>query len=183
MNREEQLGTLLRNETVTLEPADPSNVEFLIQWTLDPVAQGPYKRVPDISEDGFRTLFLHSPDRWYFLIRTSSDSRPLGRFYYRKWQFHPDPEKIDWELNIFIADPGERGKGYGTSVQALAMEFLLGLSQTHSVFAYTMVKNTAERRSLQKAGFEKLGRLPSDYYRVDAPPGEWVLYARKGNQQ
>ena len=28
---------------VTLEPADEQNVDLLIQWTLDPAAQGPYK--------------------------------------------------------------------------------------------------------------------------------------------
>ena len=32
---------MLRNETVTLEPADRENVDLLVRWTLDPVAQGP----------------------------------------------------------------------------------------------------------------------------------------------
>jgi hypothetical protein len=38
--------SMLNNEVVTLEPADHKNVELLIRWTFDPVAQGPYKRVP-----------------------------------------------------------------------------------------------------------------------------------------
>jgi hypothetical protein len=32
---------VLKNEMVTLEPADEQNVELLIHWTLDPVAKGP----------------------------------------------------------------------------------------------------------------------------------------------
>jgi RimJ/RimL family protein N-acetyltransferase len=103
----------------------------------------------------------------------------LGRFYYRAWRFHPDSEKIDWELNIFIADPAERGKGYGTATQALASKFLLQLQETHSVFAYTFVTNEGEQRALQKAGFEEAGRMPSAYYRVKLPPEACVLYVRQ----
>ena len=79
-------------------------------------------------------------------------------------------------LDIFIADPVERGKGYGTAAQALALEFLLQRQETHSVFAYTFVTNAAERCALQKAGFEEAGLMPSSYYRVKLPPEECVLY-------
>jgi thymidylate synthase (FAD) len=173
------LGSLLKNEIVTLEPADTDNVALLVKWTLDPVAQGPYKRVPAMTTKALRDLFLHAADRWYFLIIRTADQKPLGRFYYRAWRFHPDSEKIDWELNILIADPAERGRGYGTVAQALALEFLLRLPETHSVFAYTFATNEAERCALQKAGFEKAGRMPSSYYRVKLPPEECVLYVRR----
>jgi RimJ/RimL family protein N-acetyltransferase len=173
------LGSPLRDETVTLEPVDEHNVDLLVRWTLDPVAQGPYKRVPAMTAEALRDLFLYSADRWYFLIRRTADQKPLGRFYYRAWRFHPEPERIDWELNIFIADPVERGKGYGTAAQTLALEFLLQRQETHSVFAYTFATNAAERRALQKAGFEEAGRMPSSYYRVKLPPEECVLYVRR----
>lgn len=173
------LGSLLKNEIVTLEPANEDNVDLLVKWTLDPIAQGPYKRVPVMTAEELCDLFLCDPDRWYFLIRRTVDHKPLGRFYYRAWRFHPDSEKIDWELNILIADPAERGKGYGTASQALASEFLLQLPETHSVFAYTFVTNKAERRALQKAGFEEAGRMPYSYYRVKLPPEECILYVRR----
>ena len=136
-----RIGRPLRNDDVILEPADEDNVELLIKWTLDPLAQGPFKRVPKMSPSELRTLFLHNPDRFYFLIRRAGDHKPLGRFYYRSWRFSPHSEKIDWELNIFIADPSQRGKGYGSEVQTLASKFLLLLPETHSVFAYTFVTN------------------------------------------
>jgi len=40
---------MLKNEIVTLELADHQNVDLLVKWTLDPVAQGPYKRVPRMT--------------------------------------------------------------------------------------------------------------------------------------
>lgn len=173
------LGSPLRDEIVCLEPASQHNVDLLVGWTLDPVAQGVYKRVPTLTAQELRNLLLHSADRWYFLIRRTADRKPLGRFYYRAWRFHPESKGIDWELNILIADPADRGRGYGTAAQALALEFLLQRPETYSVFAYTFAANAAERRALQKAGLEEAGRMPFSYYRVKLPPEECVLYVRR----
>ena len=43
------MASMLKNEIVTLEPADHQNVDLLVRWTLDPVAQGLYKRVPRMT--------------------------------------------------------------------------------------------------------------------------------------
>jgi hypothetical protein len=102
---------VLTNQLVILEPVNEQTVDLLIQWTLDPVAQGPHKRVPAMAVAELRALFLHSADRQYFLIRRTADGRPLGRFYYHAWRFGGETEGIDWELNILLADPGKRGKG------------------------------------------------------------------------
>ena len=126
---------MLKNETVVLDPVNQQNLDQLIKWTLDPMAQGPYKRVPEMTHGELHDLFLNSPDRWYFLIRRTKDGRPLGRFYYRAWRFGSDQEEVDWELNILIAEPDERGKGYGTAAQKLAVDYLLERSETRSVFA------------------------------------------------
>ncbi|MFQ6030679.1 MAG: GNAT family N-acetyltransferase, partial [Dehalococcoidia bacterium] len=156
-------------------------VDQLVQWTLDPVAQGPYKRVPDLTAEELRDLFLGSSDRCYFLIRRTADGKPLGRFYYRAWRFSGDREAVDWELNILIADPRERGKGYGTSAQKLVLDHLLAQGETRSVFAYTFATNQAERRSLEKAGLSEAGSLPHHHYRVNLPPEESVLYFKGKN--
>ena len=39
-------ASILANAPITLEPADDHNVEMLIQWALEPVAQGPHKPGP-----------------------------------------------------------------------------------------------------------------------------------------
>src|SRR5438067_885653 len=73
----------LGDNVVTLEPADTTNVDLLVQWTLDPIAQGPHKQAPDMTEDALRILFLANQERRYFLIRRNADEHPLGRFYWR----------------------------------------------------------------------------------------------------
>jgi RimJ/RimL family protein N-acetyltransferase len=176
--RREVVG-MLKNEIITLETADHQNVDLLVKWTLDPVAQGPYKRVPRMTAAELHDLFLQSADRQYFLIRRTANREPLGRFYYRAWRFGGGDEMVDWELNILIAEPNERGKGYGTAVQELALHYLLQQPETRSVFAYTYATNRAERRSLEKAGLEEKGYLPHPYYSVRLPPEESVLYVRE----
>jgi RimJ/RimL family protein N-acetyltransferase len=185
MSREQAAHTLrtaspvVYHPLVTLEPANDQNVEVLIQWTLDPVAQGPYKRVPAMTAAELRTLFLSSTDRQYFLIRRTADGQPLGRFYYRAWRFEGESSEIDWELNLFIADPRERGKGYGTAAQQIVVEHLLGQPETRSVFAYTFATNVAKRRALDKLGFAEVGLLPDAYYRVTPPSEPCILYAKR----
>lgn len=169
----------MQSDTVTLEPADQENVQILIDWTLDPVAQGPYKRVPVMSPEQLRSLFLEDTDRHYFIIRQTGTGKPLGRFYYRAWHFHQNHTLVDWELNIFIAEPAERGKGFGTAVQQMMADVLLQREETHSVFAYTFAINRAEQRALQKAGFKAAGYLPSAYYQIKGPPEQCVLYVRR----
>jgi RimJ/RimL family protein N-acetyltransferase len=177
----EVAASMLRDELVTLEPADQRNVDLLVKWTLDPVAQGPYKRVTQMTGEELRDLFLYSSDRQYFLIRRTADHEPLGRFYFREWRFASGQKTVDWEMNIFIAEPRERGRGYGTATQTLALNYLLQRPETRSVFAYTYARNAAERRALEKVGLEEAGYLPHPYYRVRLPPEEAVLYVREKN--
>ena len=165
-----KLRRILADDLVTLEPAGPRNVDLLIRWTLDPVAQGLYKRVPALSTEDLRSLFLGELDRNYFVVRRASDAAPIGRFYWRAWRFRrPTDELVDWELNIFLADPGERGKGYGTAAQRLAASYLEARPETRSVFAFTLADNGGERRALLKAGFVDKGLMPNEGYPVVLP--------------
>ena len=169
--------TPLADHLVTFEPAGPRNVSLLIRWSLDPIAQGPFKRVPDLSTDALRSLFLADPDRSYYVLRRSSDATPLGRFYWRAWRFRgPSDPLVDWELNIFLADPRERGKGYGTAAQRLAASYLEARPETRSVFAFTLADNSAERRALRKAGFLDRGLMPNVGYPVVLPTEPCQLF-------
>jgi hypothetical protein len=66
-------GQQLQNEIITLEPLTKDNVDLRVQWTLDPVAQGPYKRVPPWPAEKVQQIFLEAADRYYFLIQLTED--------------------------------------------------------------------------------------------------------------
>ena len=178
-----RLRRILADDWVALEPAGPRNVDLLIRWTLDPVAQGPYKRVPALSTEDLRSLFLRDLDRNYFVVRRASDAAAIGRFYWRAWRFrHPNDELVDWELNILVADPRERGKGYGTAAQRLAASYLAARPETRSVFAFTLTDNSAERRALLKAGFLDRGPMPNEGYPVVLPTEPCRLFVWPGSR-
>jgi len=105
------------------------------------------------------------------------DHIAVGRFYWRAWRFPDDSKKIDWELNVFIADPAKRGCGIGSAVQALAVGHLLARRETRSVFAYTDCDNLAERRALGKAGLYEIGPLPQRRYPLPFAESRWILYS------
>src|SRR5438093_10963283 len=93
----------LADSLVRLRPVDVGNVDLLVGWTLDPIAQGPYKRVPTLTAAQLRDLFLGRQERRYFVIERVDDAKPLGRFYWRAWRFGVLPDSIDWELNVLFA--------------------------------------------------------------------------------
>lgn len=168
----------LRNENVTLEPASEETADLLVRWSLDPIANGPFKRVPPLAPVQLRELILQSPDRQYFLVRLVPSGLAVGRFYWRAWRFSPEAKCTDYELNILVAQPEQRGRGVGTAVQRLAVTHLLSRPETHSVFAYTHIDNHAERRALVRAGLQDLGLLPHSYYRLPQPEFPCVLFAK-----
>ncbi len=176
-------GSHLSNSLVVLEPADSSNVDLLIGWTLDPIAQGPYKRVPALSVEELRHNFLHGQDRQYFMIRRVEDGGPIGRSYWRAWRFDGSEGAVDWELNILLADPVHRGRGIGTAVQRTAAEYLATRRDSESIFAFTMAANQAERRALLKAGFHERGKLPQARYPVTLPEEPCVLFVWPRTQE
>ena len=160
-----------------MEPATRDNVDLLVRWSLDAVANGPYKRVPALSPAQMRERILTSVDRQYFMIRQRDTGQPLGRFYWRAWRFGPTADRVDYELNPMIADPANRGRGFGSDAQRAAVMHLLAQPETASVFALTHLDNAAERKALENAGLAAAGALPNDRYPVPEPGIPCVLYA------
>jgi hypothetical protein len=60
----------------------------------------------------------------------------------------------------------------------LVVDYLLGRHETRSVFAHTYLTDTAERRALQKIGFEEIGMLLHAYDGVEVPQEPCLLYAK-----
>src|SRR5262249_16486906 len=93
-------------------------------------------------------------------------------------------QDIGWELNILLADPADRGHGFGSRVQRLAGEYLSAHRESSSIFEFTLLANEAERRALLKAGFIDHGGLPQARYPVTLPDDPCVLsvWPERGRQ-
>jgi RimJ/RimL family protein N-acetyltransferase len=81
-------------------------------------------------------------------------------------------------LNVGIAPfPEYRGRGYGTRAQRLLSDYLVGTRLIERVEAATDVKNFAEQRALEKAGFSRESIMRHAQFR-DGPWRDIMLYSR-----
>lgn len=81
-----------------------------------------------------------------------------------------------WSIAIGLL-PEHRGNGIGAIAQRLLADYLFQHTRAERVQAWTDVRNIAEQKALDRAGFAREGLLRSAQWRG----GQWhdqVLYAR-----
>ncbi|MGV9766748.1 GNAT family N-acetyltransferase [Micromonospora tulbaghiae] len=81
-----------------------------------------------------------------------------------------------WEIGIVLL-PEWRGRGLGWRAQALLCDYLFSHTPAQRIQASTHAENTAEQRSLEKAGFQLEGVLRACEFRAGAWRDGW-LYSR-----
>lgn len=95
-----------------------------------------------------------STDAHWFVIYEIDGWRPIGR---------TDLFEIDWRnrttlYGITIGEADARGKGYGTEVTRLMLDYAFTALGLHSVMLDVSEYNLAGRRAYEKAGFREIGR-------------------------
>jgi RimJ/RimL family protein N-acetyltransferase len=104
------------------------------------------------------------------------DQVAIGSVSWHAVLYGPNPESRAWNIGIAL-QPGSRGRGYGTTAQRRLAEALFATTPVHRVEASTDVRNVAEQRALEKAGFSREGVLRGAQFRR----GGWhdlVSYSR-----
>ena len=123
------------------------------------------------------------PD-WRFILCLLADDRPIGEVFL----MHIDHENRTAEFGIFIGDPGDSGKGYGTDALNATCDFGFGRLDLARIELITRADNAIGRRSYEKAGFEVEGTKRQAFYaegkRVDQTimallKDEWERLPRK----
>jgi [ribosomal protein S5]-alanine N-acetyltransferase len=105
---------------------------------------------------------------------TEPDSEPAGMVSYRRRQY--GAQAFCWEIGIALL-PEWRGQGIGWRVQATFCSYLFENTPVQRIEAATHAENTAEQRSLEKAGFTLEGIVRAAEFRA----GQWRdghLYSR-----
>lgn len=68
------------------------------------------------------------------------------------------------EFNIVIGEETSRGKGYGTEVASLVLDYAFIVAGLHNVFLKVYEFNKGAIRAYEKAGFKKCGRRRQAHY-------------------
>lgn len=109
------------------------------------------------------------------IVDTGAGSEAAGMVSYQV-QRRGNPRSYGWEIGIVLL-PQWRGRGIGWRAQAMLCSYLFEHTPVQRIEAATHAENTAEQRSLERAGFVREGVLRAAEFRA----GRWrdgCLYSR-----
>lgn len=158
--------TVLEGRRLRLRPPAEADVPTLFAWVNDADRVAPYDRFAADTlaefEEGLRT----APDDprslapRFVVERTEPAPRLLG--YVGYYDAHPVLAVTDvWYV---LADPGERGRGYGTEAVGLLVDHVFRTVPRPRVGATCDVENLASQRLLERLGFRREGTLAGALY-------------------
>jgi RimJ/RimL family protein N-acetyltransferase len=158
---------ILQGRRVFLRPFERSDAETYRRWRADAAPMslaGWSDRAPlSLAEVEGRIERLatdHGKEGFSFLICLLDDERPIGE----AMLFGIDRANGNAGLGIFIGEPDEWGKGYGTDAVDVLVAFAFEELRVERVWLNVGTDNARARRSYEKAGFVHEGTLRHDRY-------------------
>ena len=143
---------MLEGKNVNLRIAEKEDLTILHEWFNSPEFAGIYNLLDaqesktDIEK---RHEKLGSEKVWFLILKT--DGSRIG--FLGMGLVGPY-----WEIG-YVLIPSERGKGYCTEAVQLAVDYLFMSKDIVRVQAGTFTDNVASQRVLEKAGFQREGRI------------------------
>ncbi len=150
---------------VFLRPFERTDVEAYHRWCTDaevvrlaslgrPLSRAEVeRRIDRLAKEQGAELFT-------FVICLVDDERSIGEALL----FGIDRAHGSAELGIFIGEPAEWGKGYGTDAVTALVDFGFGELRLERIFLNVWTENARAIRAYEKAGFVHEGTLRHDRY-------------------
>jgi RimJ/RimL family protein N-acetyltransferase len=158
-----------------LRPARDAEAAVLAAWRAEPSSEFDDWSGPAAPghEGGAR---LPPPGGGGDLVITDGVDLPIGTVSWHPVLYGPNLGSQALDLGISL-QPAARGQGHGSRAQRMLARYLFATTAVHRVQASTDVRNLAEQRALERAGFSREGVARGAQWRL----GEWhdlVSYAR-----
>ena len=147
-------------EKVALGPLHLGLLPLVVRWendfrTMEVSGEEPRPSSPEAVAAGWEPLIKGERSDWVgFAIYERPGLRPIG---YANLRDVANPNRTA-EFGIYIGETGCHGKGYGTEVTRLVLEFAFTVLGVHNVWLDTVADNLAALRAYEKAGFKEIGR-------------------------
>lgn len=103
-------------------------------------------------------LYRKDSTKIQFTITLKPELRPIGRIFLSRIDRHYDSLDI---TRMYIADPGDRGKGYGEEALRRILEFAFINLHMERVSIDHFIKNTTADYLYKKTGFQDEGVMRS----------------------
>jgi RimJ/RimL family protein N-acetyltransferase len=158
---------MIRGERVFLRPFEPSDAEIYRRWRSDvrPMGLAGYPDPAPLSLAGARKRIDEATanfgtDEYLFAICLIEDERPIGETSL----FRLDRLNGSAMLGIFIGEPDEWSKGYGTDAVDVLVDFGFAELRLERIALNVWTENERAMRAYEKAGFTLEGTLRHDRY-------------------
>ena len=141
------------------------DLPIVVSWSNNREAHGDYLSPEQMTEQTCQErlnsgVFWTEKNKWFMI--EPRDGVPIGTMHY--W-LRPEREECA-VAQLKIADPGQRGKGFGTEAQKYLIINLFERLKVKEVEMYTDVNNMAQQRCLAKLGFELIESLSYEDHQV-----------------
>ena len=165
---------------VRLRDVTVADADLLDAWAADPAFQGGFNDFGLPRDPTPREVLEKGPLRnernGLLIVERVADDTPIGTVGWHRVMYGPNPESSAWNLGIDIV-PDARGQGFGSDAQRLLAAWLFEHTDVNRVEASTDIKNVAEQRALEKAGFTREGIARGAQFRAGRYR-DLVTYAR-----
>jgi RimJ/RimL family protein N-acetyltransferase len=158
---------ILTSGSVYLRPFEATDAETYRRWRADadPMSlTGFEERAPlSLAQVERRIAGLvddQGRDAYTFVICLTADDRPIGEVMLS------DIDRLNGsaEVGIFIGEPSEWGKGYGTDAVRAITDFGFGEQRLERIWLEVWTENPRAERSYQKAGFTREATIRHDRF-------------------
>ena len=145
---------------ITDSEEDTSNI---IRWRNSDVVRPYFIYQKPFTVEGHKRWLeteIFSGKGFQFIVHRIEDDKPIGCTYLR----HYDSECRKAEYGMFIGEQIEKGKGIGTEILGLTMEFAFGELKLHKLFSRIFADNPASIHSVSNNGFEQEAYLKDEEF-------------------
>jgi RimJ/RimL family protein N-acetyltransferase len=161
---------MISSGRVFLRPFEPSDAETYRRWRADaePMVPAGWRELAPLSLAQVerriaRLTEEQGKDAYTFVICVAEDARPIGEVALTGI----DRVNGSAEVGIFIGEPAEWGKGYGTDAVRAIVAFGFADQRLERIWLEVGTDNPRAIRSYEKAGFTREATLRHDRWEGD----------------
>jgi diamine N-acetyltransferase len=173
----------LSGKSVLLRALEPDDLDFLFELENNTDVWGvsgttiPFSRMmlKAYLEEAHRDLYEVKQLR---LVICTCEGNPLGLIDL----FDFDAHHLRAGVGIIIADPANRGRGYGSEALGLLCEYAFSVLHLHQIYAGVGVRNESSNRIFKKIGFVQMG-IRRDWNRIASGYEDEIMYQKINNYE
>ena len=156
----------IKGEGVLLGPFERDQIALYTNWfnnfnTLRTQGEPtPTPMTVETTTAWYESYVTRRPDVSWFTVYERASCQPIGWAELKDI----DHQSHTAEFAIMLGDESARGKGYGTEVALLMLDYGFTALELHNIHLYYYEFNTAGRRAYEKAGFREYARRRESHF-------------------